>query len=260
MLAYERDFERTVATVARPKSPAASELAGDQKRKKASPVLYVCRSLQEWLQPGSAQYQGLLVPRSPTWGDFQQLLDRKAAQGIFGREQALLRTVRRGRGGNFDNVGPVIREMLAKAALPSDVSRTIESDACQISTTLAWLCPSAAEVEVKLEVMGESVCSRWHRDNYRGRAIVSYNLAATMFTADSNVNEWELENCGNNDHIIRDTNKVCNLGVGDILFIKGMLFPSGAKGLIHKSADRQFHPGGSVMNRLVLKVDVPDEE
>ena len=64
--------------------------------------------------------------------------------------------------------------------------------------------------------IGDNPCSRWHVDNYVGRAIVSarqqqpYKLrqshtqvsytggesGATMFTPDKNVDFWELKNCG----------------------------------------------------------------
>ena len=62
---------------------------------------------------------------------------------------------------------------------------------------------------------------------------------------------------GNNDCIIRDPSKVRQVNVGDIFFIKGRSFPTGERGLIHKSPPAQTYPDGGVMNRLVLKVDIP---
>ena len=64
-------------------------------------------------------------------------------------------------------------------------------------------------------------------------------------------------NWGNNDHILRDASKVREINVGDLFFIKGNGFPTGEKGLVHKSPPVQYHPDGFVKNRLVLKVDVP---
>ena len=40
----------------------------------------------------------------------------------------------------------------------------------------------------KLELMGEDVCQRWHRDFYCGRAIITYNLRGTEYT--SEVRRW----------------------------------------------------------------------
>ena len=42
----------------------------------------------------------------------------------------------------------------------------------------------------KLELMGEYVCPRWHRDMYCGRGIISYNLAGTQYLAEVS---WSLE-------------------------------------------------------------------
>jgi hypothetical protein len=76
--------------------------------------------------------------------------------------------------------------------------------------------------------------------------------------ADSNVDFWELENCGNNDCIIRDKSQVYHANVGDFVMIKGSRFPGNAKGLVHKSPEVKYHANGEVQARLVLKVDIQD--
>jgi hypothetical protein len=92
------------------------------------------------------------------------------------------------------------------------------------------------------KVIGNNVCGRWHRDNYVGRAIVSYTGGTgTLYTSDANVNFWELHNCGVNEHIIRDQRDIRSVAVGDILFIKGAKFATGAHSLIHKSAEKRYH-------------------
>ena len=105
--------------------------------------------------------------------------------------------------------------------------------------------------------MGENACPRWHRDEYCARAIVSYNSAGTQYTADDNVDFWELENCGNNACIIKDTSRIQSVNVGDVFFMKGLTFPGGSNGLVHKSPEVKHHYNGLVVNRLVLKIDVP---
>ena len=59
-------------------------------------------------------------------------------------------------------------------------------------------------------------------------------------------------------HIIHDAGEICAAEVGDVLFMKGLRYPgAGAKGLTHKSPEKRYHADGRVVNRLVLKVDVP---
>lgn len=86
---------------------------------------------------------------------------------------------------------------------------------------------------------------------------MSYTGATgTEFTADSNVDFWEMEHCGNNDCIIRDKSQTEKVEVGDITFMKGSAY-KGANPLVHKSPEPRYLPDGTVLNRLILKVDVP---
>lgn len=84
-------------------------------------------------------------------------------------------------------------------------------------------------------------------------------ITGTMYTDDSNIDFWELQHCGNNKCIIRNTDDIKSVDVGDILFIKGTGFPKGVSGLVHKSAEKKYNKDGDIINRLVLKVDVPYE-
>merc|ERR1712054_710266 len=96
-----------------------------------------------------------------------------------------------------------------------------------IGPVVAAMLPAAPVLELKLAIFGENSCSRWHQDNYIGRAIVSYTgRSGTDYTRDSNVDFWELHNCGNNDCVIRDANQCFAVGLGDIMLIKGTKYPS----------------------------------
>lgn len=225
---------------------------------KTSSVLYVSDSVDEWMQSPSLQHQGLLVMRPELcnqW-DVQADVDEVFDSGRFGRT---------GNGFSKDVTNAELQELsqslqdaaielLAEAALPDKVSQQIHSDICSIGLVVGQMCTSASKLQIKVQILGDSVCSRWHQDNYVGRAIITYNSHATEYAADSNVDFWELEHCGNNQHIIRDTSKVQRVEVGDILFIKGKLFP-GSNGLVHKSPEKRYHKDGRVINRLVLKID-----
>merc|ERR1711988_1644085 len=114
------------------------------------------------------------------------------------------------------------------------------NDFKHIGLVVAKLVPTANMV-IKLDIMGDNSCARWHRDNYVGRAVVSYNSCGTEFVDHQNVDFWELENCGNNLHIIRDSSQICAASVGSILFMKGTRYPSGENGLVHKSPETQRH-------------------
>ena len=150
-----------------------------------------------------------------------------------------------------------IGELLDIATLPCDLSEQIRSDALSIGCTVGRMCPSARELELALEIIGENTCARWHMDKFVGRAIVSYTGAVgTEYAHDSNVDMWELQNGGHNTRIIRDTGQIEAVGVGDILFIKGSEYPHGKAGLVHKSPEKRQHDDGSIVNRLLLKVDV----
>ena len=50
------------------------------------------------------------------------------------------------------------------------------------------------------------------------------------------------------------------MAVGDLLLIKGTQFAGaygGAYGLVHKSPEKWYHADGRIVNRLLLKLDVP---
>jgi len=145
-------------------------------------------------------------------------------------------------------------------SLPDDLSDHIINDAAAIGEQLTQQLGHVAMLQVKVELFGTGVCSRWHMDNYIGRAIVSYNCSGTMYIEDQHVDFWELENCGHNECVVKDKSHSRSVDVGDILFMKGKTYPGEINGLVHKAPELQFHSDGGVMNRLCLKVDVPEQE
>ena len=148
--------------------------------------------------------------------------------------------------------------LLEEAALPAQLSEQLLEDACSIGLSVGRMCSFARDLEVKLEIFGESTCSRWHQDSYAGRAIVSYTgITATEFVDHDDVDFYAMRNGGTNTDIIRPGCDVGHVDVGDILFMKGRHFPEGASGLVHKSPKIRYHPDGRVVRRLVLKIDVP---
>ena len=221
-------------------------------------TIFSTDTLDGWLQPESSHYAGLMVkrPSHGRWDCYQSIID-EAAEARFGNARTLSTEALNG---DPVHVRKQIGLLLEKAALPADLSQQIACDACNLGAVLGAMCGTLTRVlEIKLEVFGENSCNRWHRDNYAGRAIVSYTGAmGTQYTSDENVDFWELEHRGVNEHIIHDAGEICAAEVGDVLFMKGLRYPgAGAKGLTHKSPEKRYHADGRVVNRLVLKVDVP---
>ena len=225
----------------------------------SSPGLFVSDALDGWMLPESERHNGLLVKR-PFNGQWEGLhAEIEEALERFGPSYSMKIDVMNGSPRLLSKRLPAsIQALLDAAALPTALSAQIHSDACNIGQVIGTMCPFAPSLELRLEVFGENSCARWHQDHYAGRAIVSYTgEVGTEYTSDANVDFWELEHCGNNKCIIRDTGEVRAVDTGDILFIKGKKYPTGAKGLVHKSPEKRYHSDGHIVHRLLLKIDVP---
>eukprot|EP00438_Fugacium_kawagutii_P031723 Skav215985 [mRNA] locus=scaffold4378:70960:77458:+ [translate_table: standard] len=224
--------------------------------------VFMANALEDWLRPEGLSYQALLFPRAQSWRCFQNEID--ACINDFGPENQIETKITReiGKEVNFQQLDQSgSRLHISRLDLHQELLEIVVSDAARMGKTLAELCPwrTPGGWELlwpprKLELMGEHSCPRWHRDHYCGRGIVTYNLCGTEYTPEARVVGWEA---------IRTFSKLpmitapVEVGVGDMFFMKGKGFPSGEKGLIHKSPLVQFHQDGEVMNRLVLKLDIP---
>jgi len=223
----------------------------------------VCQSVQDWLQPNCARYMAMYVPRPDTWGDLQSYVDTLGELRALGRDGSVQEEVhissfsdsQEGLAADLTRKSQRLAGLAACHGLPRQVAQQIEADFRQIGMVMAKLAP-ATKMQLKLEIMGENNCKRWHQDHFSARAIISYNLCGTEYVDNENVDFWELKHCGNNDHIIRDSSQVYSAKVGDILFMKGFTFPSAARGLVHRSPPMRYHATGKVMHRLLLKVDL----
>jgi len=223
-----------------------------------------CGHVQDWLEQRCDQYPSLSVPRPLLQGEeLQQHVDRMASECAFGRNESLQEEV---------EVAETLQHRLAavlserarrlvsratSAGLPSHLGQQIQTDAEEVGAVLATMFPDTEKLILKLELIGENCCMRWHQDYYIARAIVSYNGCGTEYAQHDNVNFWELEHCGNNDHIVHDTSKVFSAKPFDMFLMKGKLFPGAVNGLVHKSPEKRYYPDGTVMSRLCLKIDVP---
>jgi hypothetical protein len=254
--AYGRALVPTAATT---KKPNAGCVKVAPTVRKGPAVL--CKDVKEMLQPKGRIYPALLVQRGLKQFDIQQHVDKLAKSGAFGMEQSAQEKVElpwETERLAFD-LSKKAKRLVAFAVqhgLPKEFGPQIQQDFEEIGMTLAKLVPTARRLLLKLDIMGASVCAKWHRDNYIGRAVITYNGNGTEFVDHNNVNWDVMENRGADEQRIRDKSKILSSNVGDILFMKGLLFPGTPNGLVHRSPEICWHADGSVVNRLLLKVDL----
>lgn len=224
----------------------------------------ICKDLNDWLLPESCAYNAMLIQRPLDPAEFQRHVDIVAASYKFGDDQSLQEHIQFPEGVTKECLSRELPEKAGRLAalaveygLPEDLGRRIQEDLQQIGMVVAQLAPASKKMSLKLDIMGENSCSKWHRDYYVGRAIVTYNSVGTEFVADDNCN---MEHMGHGcDDLLRDKSQIFAADVGDILFMKGKNFPSTPNGLVHRSPPIRWHAGTSpklVMNRLLVKVDV----
>ena len=134
------------------------------------PVLFEAGALKDWLGPQSAQHSGLLVKRPfcGAWDHLRSDVDKAVLR--FGRSAQLETEVKNGEPEELSNrLEAAMASFVAKAGLPAELSKQIHIDACGLGNVVGSMCPFASVLEIKLEVHGENVCSRWHQDWYAGR-------------------------------------------------------------------------------------------
>ena len=217
------------------------------------PAVYESDDLAGWLRPETAEYDGLLVKRpfAGAWDRYSRDVDEARAR-LGG--QAL---VVQASGSSPHHFSLAVDKLLEEAGLPSPLSTQIKDDACSLARTWSQMVPELDMLDVQLMIFGENTCARWHRDNFVGRAIITYSgPGGTDYTSRDNVNFEELLCCGKSEHCIFDMGQTQQAAVGDMLLIKGTKYPKVSNALVHKSPEKKFDDEGNVISRLVLKVDV----
>jgi len=204
-----------------------------------------CQSIEDWLQPNCAHYMAMHVPRPRTWGDLQPFVDALARSEAFRDDDSIQEEVQMSSAwdseqrlaADLTDKAQRLSGLVALCGLPKHAAQQIEADFRQIGMVMAKIAP-ATRMLLKLDIMGENCCSKWHQDKYTARAIISYNLCGTEYV--------------DNGH-----SQLYSAKVGDVLLMKGTTFPSEARGLVHRSPPVQYDPNGKAMHRLCLKVDLP---
>lgn len=151
-------------------------------------------------------------------------------------------------------------DALEKAEDSQHLSALIEQDVKSIIPALVHLKQDQGLrcVKIKLLLMGKNRCSRWHKDTYVGRAIVTYNGCGTQFQPDENnidFSKLRSQDPQVHDSCIRDPSKTVNLSAGDIFYMRGLGDTLGP--VYHRSPPIRILPTtNEIQQRLILKMDV----
>jgi len=163
-----------------------------------------------------------------------------------------------------DEVKAACARMASK--LPAGPFReAVRADAEEMSFLMIKLNPEATWLAVQLEVVGRNRCSRWHQDNYVGRAILTYSGPSTWMADDSSVNfdqfraTMGVPEAVASPAIVPRFESIYMPPPNTIQLMKGNQWAGVANesGLIHKSPNVISDSSGTPLrNRFVLKVDM----
>ena len=140
----------------------------------------------------------------------------------------------------------------------------MRQDAKALCAMIMSLCPRVPWLTLTTEIVGRNSCSRWHQDNYVGRAIITYTGPGTWVVDDKSVCFEQLERTVHlptdvgNKSIVPKTDSIIKAATNSVLLIKGDRWP-GIRGIgvTHKSPDvRRDDKGIPECLRFLLKVDL----
>jgi len=227
----------------------------------------VCKDIEDWLQPKGNAFRALLVERPAvrSWlkgqPEIQEDVDKLEKSVAFGDENSAQEEVNIPCEKAEECIALLSKKAQCLAAfavkhgLPKDLGRQIQQDFEEIGSVLVKLVPTAKRVTLKLDLMGANGCSRWHQDHYIGRAVITYNSCGTQYVGHDNVNFSHFGHGGTCKDIVPDESRIFSAKVGDILFMKGLVFPGTPNGLIHRSPPFLKHEDGTAVNRLLLNTN-----
>ena len=152
--------------------------------------------------------------------------------------------------------------------LPAGVFRNaLRADAEALSSLLLRLVSPdyAPWLTLQVEVVGRNACSRWHQDNYVGRAIITYVGPSTWLADDKSVQfeQFRATQGAPSDvsdpRIVPAYDSIHMPPPNALVLIKGNEWPgiSSGVGVTHKAPNlRTDGRGNPVMKRFMLKVDL----
>ena len=97
------------------------------------------------------------------------------------------------------------------------------------------------------------MCRRFHTDINSLRLLCTYVGQGTLWVPDEMVNHKAFLNKGGNEEIVTDESQIQHAGTGDVIILKGALYPE-ANPIVHRSPAIE----GNGESRLLLRIDVND--
>ena len=148
--------------------------------------------------------------------------------------------------------------------VPGVFRDAVREDAKALCAMLMSLCPGVPWLTLTTEIVGRNSCSRWHQDNYVGRAIITYTGPGTWIVDDKSVcfdkldSTLSLPTDASNRVIVPNPDSIKKTATNSVLLIKGNSWP-GIRGIgvTHKSPDVPKNDKGMPeCLRYLLKVDL----
>ena len=151
------------------------------------------------------------------------------------------------------------------AGIPEGKLReSMRGDAETLATALMRACPGVAKLTLQVEIVGNNACSRWHQDEYVGRALITYVGPGTWMVDDESVHFDQFEKTMDKPPeisgplIVPDSKSIYEAPPNAVTLIKGSLWPGIQDlGLTHKAPNVPKNANGSpTLKRVLLKVDL----
>ncbi len=103
---------------------------------------------------------------------------------------------------------------------------------------------------VLLATVKSNMCRKFHTDINTLRLLCTYVGPGTLWLPDEAANHNACFGRGNNQDIVKDESMIQQVGTGDIVILKGALYPEG-RPILHRSPTIE----GTGENRLLLRID-----
>ena len=139
--------------------------------------------------------------------------------------------------------------------LPASFRSHVRDDAAALVRLSRRLSPATPWITLRLEILHQEACWRWHQDGYCGRTLVCYVGPGTLAADDAQV-DWDAFEASmgeeDNEHVVEACHEV---PTNAVLLMKGDAWPGiKGNGLTHKSPRGQ----PPLPKRVLLKCDLTD--
>ena len=139
--------------------------------------------------------------------------------------------------------------------LPASFRTHVRDDAAALVRLSRRLSPATPWITLRLEILHQEACWRWHQDGYCGRTLVCYVGPGTLAADDAQV-DWSAFEASmgeeDNEHVVSACHEI---PTNAVLLMKGDAWPGiRGSGLTHKSPRGQ----PPLPKRVLLKCDLTD--